>query len=370
MLTEQLARLFDRDAHNPSIRSIEANLPARAQPIDFCVPVNGYFPPASLIEELCQELPNLIKFYPDYADVHQKNLAAVVDLPPENIVVANGSTELITLLCLEHSGPLASCAPTFGRWTDLPRQQGSDLHLIIRKADEQFQLSAERIVSEVRQSGSRKLVLSNPNNPTGAANSLDDIAWILKELSDLDLIVIDESFIDFSGVSSAASLVINHPNSIVVKSLGKSLGWHGIRLGYAIANAESASRLRNKVPYWNINGVAAFVLERLPALQTEYRQSFRKAGDDRKFLFDQLQDVNGLTPYPSQANFVYVRLPDHIAGKPFRDELLTRFGLLIRECSNKLGSSEQYLRIAVHRQQHTQRLAAAMAEIFGDYRNR
>jgi threonine-phosphate decarboxylase len=147
----------------------------------------------------------------------------------------------------------------------------------------------------VRRSGARSLVLCNPNNPTGAAFTAAEIAWLLQALRDLPRIVIDESFIDFSGIESCAALASRSDNAVVVKSMGKSLGWHGIRLGYAVAGEATARELRRQLPWWNINGVAAFVLERLPEFHREYVESFGKVRRDRDRLHDRLRRLRGLT---------------------------------------------------------------------------
>ena len=87
------------------------------------------------------------------------------------------------------------------------------------------------------------------------------LGYCCEILRHLALIVIDKSFIDFSDLESSGRSAVNAKNVIVVKSMGKALGWHGIRLGYAVANERMAQKLRMKFPYWNINGLASFVLK-------------------------------------------------------------------------------------------------------------
>jgi threonine-phosphate decarboxylase len=129
--------------------------------------------------------------------------------------------------------------------------------------------------------------------------------------------------------------------------MGKSLGWHGVRLGYAVANPERAKRMRERLPFWNINGLAAYVLKTVTRFKAEYRESFARVAEDREYMTRRLSGVRGLTIYPSKANFLFVELPEGVQGKALRDRLLKHHGLMVRECSNKIGSSEQYLRLAV-----------------------
>ena len=354
--------LFNTQAHNPSFRSVRASLATAATPIDFCVPVNRYFPPPELMQQIKDALPDLVKYYPDYAETHQQALSKLVQIPAENIVVANGSTELITLLCQSAAAPFATSVPTFGQWTDLPPRHNVDCRFIQRQQEHNYRLSVEQIIAHVREHAIRTLVLSNPNNPTGAVLSLPDIKQLTTELKDLDRIIIDESFIDFSRVESAVQHAMNEQNVIVVKSLGKSLGWHGVRLGYAISNPRIAQQLRNQIPFWNINGLAAFVLQRVADMREQLDNSFELCRKDRLVFANSLATIDGLKVFPSEANFLFVELADHVDGKTLRDKLLDEHGLLIRECSNKVGSSAQHLRLAVNHPEENQLLVKALRE--------
>ncbi len=352
--------LFERDTHNPSMQQIKASGRHQGEIIDFCVPVNQYFPPPTLQASIIANLPEILKHYPDEAAEQARHLSSFTGLPASNLVVANGSTEIITELCRGLRGPMLTTIPTFGRWTDLPRELGVPTHFIQRREEQDFQISVDFLIDQVRQTGSRALVLCNPDNPTGTIWQASEVLYLMDELDDLDLIAIDESFIDFSGVASVAAAAIHSPATVVVKSMGKSLGWHGIRLGYAAANLERTSALQRAMPYWNINGLAAFVLRQLPSLKTQYDESFARMAQDRSSMIELLQQVPGLKVWPSQCNFVFCRLPDDIPGQLLRNRLLDRHGLFVRECGNKLGSSSQYLRLAVMKPAVVARLVEAM----------
>jgi histidinol-phosphate/aromatic aminotransferase/cobyric acid decarboxylase-like protein len=189
-----------------------------------------------------------------------------------------------------------------------------------------------------------------------------EIRRLVESLADLEAVIIDESFIDFSNLRSVAPDVWTYPNLIVVKSLGKSLGWHGVRLGYAATNPARARNLRESLPFWNINGLAAFVLKTVTQFPQMYRESFSQVSKDRDYMIKKLASVAGLTIFPSKANFLFVELPEHISGKQLRDRLLCKHGIMVRECSNKIGSSEQYLRLAVQRKEAVDNLIAALME--------
>ncbi|HEX5705849.1 MAG TPA: histidinol-phosphate transaminase [Pyrinomonadaceae bacterium] len=362
MSKDKAAKLFDVRSHNPSYFAVKESAAFRGELIDFCIPVNQHFPPHALVEMIRRDLCEILRYYPDYADVHERHIGEMTGLAPETIVACNGSTEIITLLCREAAGPVLTSVPTFSRWTDLPLELGVPLHTIQRERERGFRLEVEEIVARVRETSARTLVISNPNNPTGAWLALDEVKALARSLEDLDAVIIDESFIDFADVGTAARHAAEMENLVVVKSMGKSLGWHGVRLGYAAANSRRAARLRARLPFWNVNGLAAYVLKTVTSFKEEYCASFARVAADRVYMEEQLSTVTGLTIYPSKANFLFVELPEGVAGKALRDELLRRYGLLVRECGNKLGSSEQYLRLAVQGRDAVDTLVAALRE--------
>jgi len=360
MSNQKGADLFNLRSHNPSYFSVKDSCTYKGTLIDFCIPVNLHFPPAEMLDLIRDSLSEILRYYPDYMDVHAKHIAALAGLSPETIVPCNGSTEIITKLCQQSNGPIVTSVPTFSRWTDLPNELHIPLCVIQRSRARHFRLDVEEIVDHCRKVNARTLVISNPNNPTGAWFTLDEIQELSYELNSLDSIIIDESFLDFADLKSAAKFAAGTNNMIVVKSMGKSLGWHGVRLGYAATNKERATRLRKELPLWNINGLAAFILKTVVSYQNEYFESFAKVATDRIYMMTQLSTVEGLTLFASKANFLFVELPTGCSGRHLRDRLLRNYGLLIRECSNKIGSSEQYLRLAVQRKDAVDSLVRAL----------
>lgn len=361
------ASLFNRRSHNPSFFAVRDSRACEGDPLDFCVPVNPHFPPPALLEMIHRDLGEILKYYPDYAEVHEKHIGELTGLAPETLVACNGSTEIITLLCREARGPLVTSVPTFGRWTDLPPELDVPLHTIPRRRENAFRLEVDEIIDRVREAGARTLVISNPNNPTGAWLTGDEVKALTRALPDLDALIIDESFIDFSDSESVAEHAAVTHNLVVVKSLGKSLGWHGVRLGYAVAEPGRARALRAQLPFWNINGLAAYVLKHVPRFRAELRASFARTAEDRADMAERLGDVPGLTVYPSQANFLFLELPEGVSGRALRDRLLQRHGVMVRECSNKVGSTEQYLRVAVLRREAAAVLVRALREELAPY---
>ncbi len=347
MSNDEVANLFNVRSHNPSFFAVKDSAAYKGELLDFCIPVNLHFPPPELVEMIRSNLGEILRYYPDYAEVHQQHIGEMTGLAPETIVPCNGSTEIITLLCQKAAGPIVTSVPTFSRWTDLPEELHVPLYTIMRRRENGFRLEVGEIVKRVREVEARTLVISNPNNPTGAWLTLDQVKTLAHSLEDLDAVIIDESFIDFSDLESAAALAANTQNLIIVKSMGKSIGWHGVRLGYAVAEPARAQAMRKRLPFWNINGLAAYVLKTVTRFKREYQASFALVAEDRRYMTERLATVPGLTIYPSRANFLFIELPNGVSGRTLRDRLLKNHGVMVRECSNKIGSTEQYLRLAV-----------------------
>lgn len=366
MSTDEVANLFNVRSHNPSFFAVKDSNAYKGELLDFCIPVNLHFPPPELIQMIRNNLGEILRYYPDYAEVHQQHISEMTGLAPETIVPCNGSTEIITMLCQKAVDPIVTSVPTFSRWTDLPEELHVPLYTILRKRENEFRLEVGEIVTRVRDVGARTLVISNPNNPTGAWLTLEEIKALASSLKNLDALIIDESFIDFSDLETAATLVASTPNLVIVKSMGKSLGWHGVRLGYAVAEPRRAQALRAQLPFWNVNGLAAYVLKTVTGFKREYRESFARVAEDRRYMNEQLSTVAGLTVYPSKANFLFVELPDGKSGRSLRDGLLKNHGIMVRECSNKIGSSEQYLRLAVQTGAAVDVLVPALREQLAD----
>lgn len=347
MSNNTIADLFNVRSHNPSFFSVKESAAHKGPLLDFCIPVNLHFPPPQMVQRITERLPEILRYYPDYAEVHAKYIGEITGVPAECVVPANGSTEIITRLCHLTHGPILTPIPTFSRWTDLPNELGIPLHTIKHDVRRKFRLEPAELISRANELAVKMLVISNPNNPTGAWFEAAEIEELVLSLPQVELIVIDESFLDFSGLESAVNLIPRAQNLVVVKSLGKSLGWHGVRLGYAAMNSRAAEQLRAELPYWNINGFAAYILKTLPEFKNEFVESLALVAQDRTYMLNQLEAIAGLRVFPSRANFLYVELPQNVPGRELRDRLLEQCGLMVRECSNKIGSSEQYLRLAV-----------------------
>jgi threonine-phosphate decarboxylase len=254
--------LLRTNAHSPSYFALnrEASSAEQAQLVDFCIPCNPYFPTPEMFYNLAKDLETILKYYPSDADTISSELCSSLGYNPQTVALGNGSTELITwidhLLVRES---LAIPIPTFGRWTDQPLETGKRVDMFPLQESQNFSLDLRSFVQFVQQRGSRVAVICNPNNPDGGYIPRKQMIALLDSLIGLDLVIVDESFIDFvdaESYPSVASEAATRPNVVVLKSLGKNFGLHGIRFGYLVANPQLASAIRKVLPKWNMNSFA------------------------------------------------------------------------------------------------------------------
>ncbi|WP_330340321.1 pyridoxal phosphate-dependent aminotransferase [Streptomyces sp. NBC_00557] len=354
-------------AHSPSMASLTREGGDGTGPVDFCIPCNPYFPTPAMYEELAARLREIITYYPSSAETITGELCSLLRLPPSCVAMGNGSTELITwidhLLVRES---LAVPVPTFGRWTDQPMETGKRVDMFPLQEASGFALDLAQYAAFIHKRGTRVAVICNPNNPDGGYVRKQQVVQFLDAMADLDLVVVDESFLEFADAEAEPSVVqeaVLRPNVIVLRSLGKNFGLHGIRFGYLVANPALAGRIRSMLPKWNLNSFAEHVVFMLKEHGAEYAQSLQQVRRDRLEMASHLSALPGLTVYPSQGNFLFVRLPVGAEGTVVRDRMLTEHRILVRECGNKIGSSSRFLRLVVRPQVDVRRLVSGLEQV-------
>ncbi len=356
-------------AHSPSMAALtrQSGEETGAGPTDFCIPCNPYFPTPAMFDELAGRLREIITYYPSSADTVTAELCGLLRLPPQCVAMGNGATELITWI--DHllvRDSLAVPVPTFGRWTDQPMETGKRVDMFPLQESGGFALDLGKYAEFIRARGTRAVVVCNPNNPDGGYSAKQALVQFMDAMADRDLVVIDESFLEFADAETEPSVVqeaMLRPNVVVLRSLGKNFGLHGIRFGYLVANPALAGRVRRMLPKWNLNSLAEHVVFMLRDHGAEYARSLHQVRRDRLDMSGQLATLPGLTVYPSQGNFLFVRLPVGAEGTVVRDRMLTEHRILLRECGDKIGSSSRFLRLVVRPQADVRRLVSGLEQV-------
>jgi histidinol-phosphate/aromatic aminotransferase/cobyric acid decarboxylase-like protein len=191
----------------------------------------------------------------------------------------------------------------------------------------------------------------------------------LESASDMDLIVVDESFIDFAGdpIPSLLPAADRFRNLLIVRSMSKNYGVPGLRLGFCYSrNRAMLERLRRLVPTWHLNILAEYFLTLLPASDAAYRASLRQVTSDVARLGDELSTIPGLFVYPTGSNFVLIRIDSGLKAAELQARLLDDHLMYVRDCSNKVGLDDRHVRVASQGRKLDAQLEQALRELMGE----
>jgi len=360
--TELRRHLFYETSHSPSLADLVGYEKAK-DIIDFCFIANPYYPTAEMLSELQENLPNLIKSYPSSNPfMAQQNLAAVLHVSPENLIIGNGATELIVDINTSLIDRIAVPVPTFGEYIEKVRDQ-RDAELYFLDPGQRYQLHLTDYLAWVRRRSLKALLVINPGNPTGQLISLEEMVDFLHRTKDLELVIVDESFIDFAGdpIPSLLQVADQFSNLLIVRSMSKHCGVPGLRLGYCYSqNLYLLNRLRRLIPTWNLNTLAQYFLSLLPSTDAEYHEARKRLIGDVRWLYKALQAIPGLDIYPTGANFVLFKIKAGMTATELQARLLQEHQIYVRDCSNKVGMDNFHIRVASQGREKDTRLIAAL----------
>jgi len=324
--------------------------------LDFSVCTNPFMPPPGIKKRMGAIR---IERYPDsQATKLKERLSERLGISVANILVGNGTTELIRLIALTYfrqNDPIIILEPTYGEYEVAGRIAGA--RLIKYRAGERtsFAPKIDEVVKLVRKHRPRAVFICNPNNPTGKYLSRSEIVRVLDEMKD-GLLVLDEAYLDFVEATWNPFDLTERGNVIVLRSMTKDYGLPGLRLGYAVTRREIIDSLRLALPPWNVNAIAQkvgiFVMEK-----DEYlRQSLRQVREAKLYLIEELSRL-GFKVLPSDANYFLVRVDN---AAECRRSLLKE-SILVRDCTS-FGLPE-YIRIAPRTPSECERLITAIGSI-------
>jgi threonine-phosphate decarboxylase len=354
--------LFYETSHSPSLADLVGYENAKDM-IDFCFIANPYYPTPEMMSNLQENFPSLIKSYPSSSPImSQRYLAEVLNVNPDNLIVGNGATELIVLINTTLIDRIAVPVPTFGEYIEkLGDQRDAELYTL--KPEEDYNLSLPDYLAWVRRRGLKALLVINPGNPTGQLFSLEEMVEFLERAKDMELVIVDESFIDFAGDPAPSLLQAagRFSNLLLVRSMSKHCGVPGLRLGYCYSqNLYVLNRMRHFIPTWNVNTLAQYFLSLLPSTDAAYHESRRRLIGDIQCLYDGLRAIEGIDVYPTGANFVLLRIKGGKTAAELQAVLLKEHRMYVRDCSNKIGMDNYHIRVASQGREKDARLVEAL----------
>lgn len=333
--------------------------------LDFSYMTNRCFPPRRMVDDMQARLPELIGNYPSTNWYLSSLLAAQVGLTHNELVVGNGASELINAVVSRFVHRLAVPIPTFDEFVNRAKILGREVCPFT--LPEGFDLDIDAFIEHTRSTGSDSALLIRPNNPTGNYLPKSDLVYFLDHMRALNLVLVDESFLDFVDAEqdpSALNLLNEYPNLVVLKSLSKNYGIPGIRLGYAATgNAERLAELRNDLPIWSINSLAQYFLEEMGEYREEYAESCRQVRKATRNLVRGLAEVPYLYPNPTQGNFVLCSILHSFTGMELAERLFEDSRVLVNNCGSKNGLDGNFIRIACRTEEDNSRLVEALKRL-------
>ncbi len=360
--TELRKHLFYETSHSPALTDLVGYEKAK-DIVDFCFIANPYYPTAGMLDDLQRSLPNLIKSYPSSNPLRsQKHLAAVLNVDPERLIIGNGATELIALIKLTLIDRIAVPIPTFGEYIEKMKDL-RDAELYALNPEDRYQLHLDDYLAWVKKRKLACLLVINPGNPTGQFIPLEEMVEFLHRARDMELVIVDESFIDFAGdpIPSLLPLADQFTNLLIVRSMSKHCGVPGLRLGYCYsANLYILNRLRRFLPTWNLNTLAQYFLSLLPDGDAAYHEGRKRLIGDVKKLYEDLRMMPQLEVYPTGANFLLFKVQNGMTARELQRRLLVEHEMYVRDCSNKLGMDAFHIRVASQGREKDKRLVEAL----------
>ena len=335
--------------------------------VDFCYLVNPYFPPQKLVDELQKSFEHLLRQYPSGQTVNNLLAANYYGLRVPSVMVGNGAAELIKGLMETEEGKIGLTAPSFDEYRNRAKEEQL---LVFTPSNPDFSYQVGDIVSFYAGKNLSMLLLVNPENPTGfcltneALNRM--IQWSKKERI---VLVVDESFGDFSETETLfdQQLLDRNPHLVVIKSISKSFGVPGLRLGVlATTNEKIMKRISKEMSIWNINSFGEYFMQIWGKYRSSYQSSLKLIKEARIQFEKELESVENLTVFSSQANYILCEVHAPVSSHELAVKLLEEEGLLIKDLSKKKGiAPRQCIRLAVRTKEENTRLVEALKRHLG-----
>lgn len=336
--------------------------------LDFCYLVNPYFSRSKIVDEMQANFRTLLSEYPSGMKVNTLLASKCWGVNEDYIVPGNGAAELIKALMEILPGTLGITRPTFEEYPN--RRDNESLKTFIPQNDE-YRYTAQDLMDFFGKYPVNNILLINPDNPSGNFIPMKDICKLADwcEKNNIRLIV-DESFVDFSVGWENNTLLHNdileaYPHMMIMKSISKSYGVPGIRLGILCsADIKMISQIKKMVSIWNINSFCEFFMQIYTKYEKDYKNACDKFIKERNDFESKLRQISFLRVIPSQANYFLVEVLPPFTANGLVLKMLKEFNILMRDCSNKGGfNGKQYMRIAVRDHKDNTKLIESLKQL-------
>lgn len=281
--------------------------------------------------------------YPDYGELKEE-LARYAGVRPDQICLTPGSDAAIESVARElvgEGGEVLLPVPTFyGYESILDRASANIKPITYREQDGKFEFPKQELLQEIESAQVKALFLCNPNNPLGVCTPREDILELLQAVPQMTHLVSDEAYFEYSGFTLLDELE-NFPNLLIIRTLSKSLGIPGARIGYCIGAPDTIARLEKKLLPWPIAHTSYFAARALLSQQVYVRERREVVIQARDAFIAELQTIPEIQVYPSTANFVLIRTPK--AEQLVHDLAQKRVRVVLAEPMSRFPEAAQLL---------------------------
>lgn len=336
--------------------------------LDYCYLVNPYFNRSAIIKEMQDFFPVLVSEYPSGMGVNSALASECWNIKQEHIVVGNGAAELIKTIMESLDGNVGVVRPTFEEYPN--RMSVEQVETFVPQND-MFRYDADDLIEYFGQHPVDTLLLINPDNPSGNFIHPAGIHKLAQWCEERGIrFILDESFVDFSVGCENNTFLDNeilekYPHMCVMKSISKSYGVPGLRLGI-LCSADDAliAKIKKLVSIWNINSFAEFFMQIYPKYREDYKRACDQFIQAREDFEVELKKIPFIKVMPSQANYFFLEVLPPYKPKELCAILLTKYKILASACLAKKGiEPNRYMRIAVRNHSDNERFIDALTEL-------
>jgi len=332
--------------------------------LDFCYLVNPYFPTQRMKDELKYHFDTLLSDYPSSLSVNCLLASKFFGINQKYLAVGNGAAELIKEIMAGLQGKIGIIVPTFEEYYN---RCDTNKFVPYIMNNSSFQYNINDIIPYFVSKEINALLLINPDNPSGNFIPINDILDIAFWANKKNIrFILDESFVDFAEEKSNSlfnhDILRKYPNMVIIKSISKSFGVPGLRLGImASSDIQLINKTRKELPIWNINSFAEYFMQIFNKYEKEYISACKKIISVREKFLKDMSIINYLRVIPSYANYFLCEVLSPFTAKELTFLLLNKYDILIKDCSSKLGfNNKEYVRIAVRSEEDNNRLIEAL----------
>ena len=336
--------------------------------LDYCYLVNPYFTRSNIVDEMQANFRTLIAEYPSGMGVNSQLASECWKIKQEYIIPGNGAAELIKVFMESLEGKVGVVRPTFEEY---PNRLPDDQVVTYVPQEEDFRYGADELIEFFTDHPVKTLLLINPDNPSGNFVTMEGVHKLAQCCEDNNMqFLLDESFVDFSvGFANNTfldnALLERYPHMCVMKSISKSYGVPGLRLGiFCSANTSLIAKMKKQVSIWNINSFAQFFMQIFPKYREDFRIACEQFIQAREDFEVELRKIPFIRVMPSQANYFFLEVLPPYKPQELCATLLSKYNILASACLAKKGiAPNRYMRIAVRNHGDNNRFIEALKEL-------